>query len=463
MKDTGRTLLPILAATAVLAAVPAHAAFNRNPCLQNRTGTTITVVWESSTSCIGRVEYGLTTGYGQSVADPSAVTAHELTLTGLTPDTVFHYRVISASDTTPDWTFRSQATPDRWFQFFVYGDNRSDSAAHQSVVNRMAQQSPVPQLMLNVGDLTNSGATSEYWTFFNIERDLVRSQPLYPGLGNHDAGNMGNWLACFALPNNERWYSARYGNSSFICLDAYSTYTPGSAQYNWLLSELLADSADPAVRHIFVFFHEPPYTTNNGHSSNTTIRQYLCPLFERFGVDIAFQGHVHGYEHSLVNDVHYVISGGGGAPLHTSWGPAQPWTVYREATYEFTLVDVRGDAVFCKSIRAAGTVFDSFAIVRASGVGERPARRPESVLGLTAGQNPFTDRASVRFTLPRSTDAQLAIYNSDGHRLAVLTRGELSRGEHEFHWNPGDAPNGFYFAVLTTPLAIEEIRLNLAR
>jgi hypothetical protein len=256
----------------VLTATASFGAFAKFPYLQNLTDSAIIVRWETPTAQDGKVEYGLTTGYGSEVVQSGSAVDHELTLTGLVKDTVYHYRAISGSDTSADAAFRSNVSADRPFRFFAYGDNRSDSAAHQSVVNRVLLQSPVPSLAVNVGDLTNDGSLPVYQTFFNVEQGLLGQLPLYPSLGNHDDGNMTNWFRFLALPNNERWYSFRYGNSAFHCLDVYSTYTTGSAQYNWLVSELQADSADPLVRHIFVFFHEPPYTTNTGHSSNMTVR-----------------------------------------------------------------------------------------------------------------------------------------------------------------------------------------------
>jgi len=84
-----------------------------------------------------------------------------------------------------------------------------------------------------------------------------------------------------------------------------------------------------------------------------------------------FLGHVHGYEHSLVSGVHYIVSGGGGAPLHTRWDTAQPWTVSREATYETVVVYVNGDTIRSVGIRPDGTEFDTLLLVRHTAAAER--------------------------------------------------------------------------------------------
>lgn len=408
-------------AFALLVAGGSQAAFVKQPYLQNLTDTSIVVRWETGTAQTGKVQFGLTAGYGLEVTHSNSATQHELQLPGLIRDTLYHYRAISGSDTSADAVLHTPVASSKPFQFIAYGDTRTDSASHQSVINRMALVSPSPWFVLQVGDLTADATTPEYQTFFNIVRGVVARDPMYPAIGNHDvADTVVNWHTFFALPNNEHWYSFRYGNSAFHCLDNYSTYSTGSVQYNWFLSELLADSADPSIRHIFVWFHEPPYTTNTGHSSNTTIRQYISPLLERFHVQLAFQGHNHCYEHSLVNGVHYIITGGGGAPLYTGWGQAQSWTVYREATYEFVLVDVRGDTIFSRGIRPDGTGLDTLQIITSrSGIQKEiePVRRL-SDQGIAPRPNPF----NLFTTVPGHEAERFNLYDASG-RLAGSYKG----------------------------------------
>ncbi|MEO0184503.1 MAG: metallophosphoesterase family protein, partial [candidate division WOR-3 bacterium] len=333
------------------------------PYLQNLTDSTIVVMWKTSDSLPGAVQYGLDTSYGQIVEQNDSSIYHEILLTSLVLDTVYHYRVISGTDTTQDYSFHTPVLSAKPFCFVVIGDTRTDSSAHQSVVDRILTIQPPPNFVIQTGDLTEYGSDSLYQVYFSIEEGLLAYSTQFPCVGNHDLNNMTNWFSFFALPHNERWYTFYYGNSAFHCLDNYSSYEPSTPQYEWFLNELLADSANPDIRHIFVFFHEPPYTTNLGHSSNLIIREHLCPLFERFNVRLTFQGHVHAYEHSLVNDVHYIISGGGGAPLHYEWDLPQSWTMYRESAYEFVLVEVRGDTIVSQGIKPNGEIFDTFSII----------------------------------------------------------------------------------------------------
>jgi lysophospholipase L1-like esterase len=54
--------------------------------------------WQTNNKASSQVDYGATTDYGSNVADAATLTSHSLTLTGLTPNTTYHYQV-SGTDT----------------------------------------------------------------------------------------------------------------------------------------------------------------------------------------------------------------------------------------------------------------------------------------------------------------------------------------------------------------------------
>jgi RHS repeat-associated protein len=60
------------------------------------TTDTATITWTTNENSDSQVEYGTTTAYGQSTAlNPALMTAHLQVLSGLTPGTLYHYRVKS--------------------------------------------------------------------------------------------------------------------------------------------------------------------------------------------------------------------------------------------------------------------------------------------------------------------------------------------------------------------------------
>ncbi|MCU0290734.1 MAG: lamin tail domain-containing protein [Thermoanaerobaculaceae bacterium] len=77
----------------------------------------VTIAWTTNEASDSRVEYGLTATYGSTASSPALVTAHSVTITGLTAATPYHVRVGSADGCgngptwSPDGTFTTLATP----------------------------------------------------------------------------------------------------------------------------------------------------------------------------------------------------------------------------------------------------------------------------------------------------------------------------------------------------------------
>ena len=73
------------------------------------TSTTATITWTTDVTSDSRVDYGTTTGYGSQQTNASQVTSHSIPLTGLTPNTTYHYQCVSVNTygtaTTGDFTF----------------------------------------------------------------------------------------------------------------------------------------------------------------------------------------------------------------------------------------------------------------------------------------------------------------------------------------------------------------------
>lgn len=75
--------------------------------------TSVTVTWTTNEPATSKVRYGLTTDYGSEAFDDTLVTSHSLTITGLEPNTTYHYEVISTGSTTDfdaDATFATPST-----------------------------------------------------------------------------------------------------------------------------------------------------------------------------------------------------------------------------------------------------------------------------------------------------------------------------------------------------------------
>lgn len=75
---------------------------------------TATITWTTNENSYSIVDYGLTTSYGNSVGQATdTVTSHTVTITGLTPETTYHYRVRS-KDTDGNESISSDYTFTTW-------------------------------------------------------------------------------------------------------------------------------------------------------------------------------------------------------------------------------------------------------------------------------------------------------------------------------------------------------------
>jgi len=86
----------------------------------------------------------------------------------------------------------------------------------------------------------------------------------------------------------------------------------------------------------------------------------LIPLFEQMHVTAALFGHDHNYQHYLKNGIHYVVSGGGGAPLYDVNKPPAGITQKAVTTENFMRVRAEGKVMHVDVFDGAGEKIDSF-------------------------------------------------------------------------------------------------------
>jgi len=349
----------------------AHATtIKKGPFLLNVTTTAITVAWQTDSASDSRVTYTPAGGSAQTASNASAVTFHQLTLTGLTPDTAYTYQAASTgtggSVTSTAGSFRTAPTSASAFRFAVYGDNRSQPSIHTQVANGVL--SAAPRFVLDSGDLSSASTTDSTFQaeFFVPAAAMLRATPLYPALGNHE-GNSSLYYQYFAgLPHGGgtggmEWYSFDYANCHFAVLDTNAAYSPGSAQYQWFVTDMQNTQAEWR----FVMTHHPAYSSGT-HGSEPGVDSYLVPLFEQYKVDAVFHGHDHLYERSLKNGVTYFVAGGGGAPLYAVNSTSNPYQKYALSTYHYMTIDINGTTATFQAHNTSGNVFDSITLTHAA-------------------------------------------------------------------------------------------------
>lgn len=238
-------------------------------------------------------------------------------------------------------------SPTPWV-FDVIGDNRGNDSEYRQLVKMMVADKP--SFIVNVGDLTLLPG-------LGITKFRERSAPIRcPYLfcpGNHDINNdnESGYLRWWGQPG--LYYSFQFGGLNFIILNSenFVENTPATEkQIAWLKGEL----DKPGMK--VVFLHRPIYA-NKYHSPLTDeVRSRLHELFKAGGAAVVFQGHDHTYSRENHDGIEYIVTGGGGAPLVTSW---------REGGfYHYVRADVGDSEITLRVIDIAGKVRETIPIRR---------------------------------------------------------------------------------------------------
>ena len=77
--------------------------------------------------------------------------------------------------------------------------------------------------------------------------------------------------------------------------------------------------------------------------------------------------------------------------------------------------------------------------------------------------NPFNPETQITFSLPKSENIKLIVYDVLGQKVAVLKDGFAEAGNHSLVWNASEKSSGLYFIRLTAGGNIKTIRAVLLK
>lgn len=360
--------------------------FEAKPFLQMAATDSMTVSWATNTPTNGQLFWGETDECKNSMPISQNSKVHQVRIKGLQSDTQYFYRtesaVASGAESNEDETealisdvstFETAPKTDSPIVFALI----SDTQGNPEVANKMAKfaWSQRPDFLVIPGDLTDTGTVLEHWTeqFFPSMDVLISRVPMYPVLGNHER-NAHYYYDFMALPDPEYYYTFDYGPAQFFMIDSNKKCDAGSEQYVWLEKQLKASQASWKI----VVHHHPVYSSdendygnlwkqNKSSQGDMNVRA-MSKLYDQFGVDVVFNGHIHSYERTWpVKDgkvvdrggVQYFITGGGGGSLETA-GPSRPAfqnTVKRG--HHYAMVRINGDVFEFQAYDLEGVLFDT--------------------------------------------------------------------------------------------------------
>jgi alkaline phosphatase len=138
---------------------------------------------------------------------------------------------------------------------------------------------------------------------------------------------------------------------------------PGSAQYEWLRSEL----PQHAERCILAYWHQPRFSSGTVHGSNSAVDPFWR-LLAAAGTDLVLNGHEHNYERFAPQDadalpsssgiVEIVAGTGGASEASYPFGDPIPNSMVRLNGIGVAELDLWSDGWFERFVRPNGDVVD---------------------------------------------------------------------------------------------------------
>lgn len=232
----------------------------------------------------------------------------QVQLTGLRPDTI--YCVKLGKKEFKARTLPAQR-PDR-ISFVTGGDMMHKPEWHKDGVQAMASRSP--DFALIGGDLAyaNGQDWKRWLDWIEIYADHARSSdglsiPFVVAIGNHEViGGYGQipekaplFYNIFSFPqeNDATYMIDMYEDLSVLVLNTNHT-RPVEDQVEFIEQAL---SLRKTRKHLFALYHFPAYGIVKGGLGNPiskSMRKHWIPLFDKYGLDAAFENDHHIYKRS---------------------------------------------------------------------------------------------------------------------------------------------------------------------
>jgi predicted phosphodiesterase len=187
------------------------------------------------------------------------------------------------------------------YTFAVLGD----SQGRNEVLRTILSESTGCEFALLCGDLTPSGMPAE----FAAVQDVLDESPIpvYSTPGNHDAKNDG--IDEYEARFGQTSYSFSFGGLRFAVVDS-SDLNVTEEQVSWMREEFSGYSRKVVMTHAPCF---DPY--GDDHTLFPDSADRLLRFVESDEIEVVFSGHIHAFNHTVIGETDFIITGGAGGSL----------------------------------------------------------------------------------------------------------------------------------------------------
>jgi len=339
------------------------------PWVAGVTKDSVYVCLEATTTANATVEFGASPTFGMTATtenyqatDVADSYVHNVKLTGLQPNTQYHYRVTQGASVTSSysfWTAPLAGTPVRW----GFGaDSRAGSTTmHNTMAGLIASHSP--RMMVYGGDITHYGWSRDNWIadwFQPNQAALNATTPWVNSPGNHETWGDVTKAFTQSPTGDPDYFSFDYGDAHILVLNSMTPHGQGSDQWNFAVADLAATTKAWKI----VVTHYPPMVYRDGWGllGDLDNRAMMSGIFEPAGVDMVLSGDAHFYQHLQKNGIHYMVLGSFGSSLYTP--TTGPEVVLTEKTFNFGMFDMTPTTLTLNAYRTNNTIIETIALTK---------------------------------------------------------------------------------------------------
>ncbi len=272
------------------------------------------------------IELGIMTTY-----TTKEIARHEISVTGLKPNTMYSYRVGDAKNVywSDVYTFKTSAkVAKKPFEILIATDMQGMTKAvyeDSAKVLRAAQNVTEfgYDFILNLGDMVDDGKNLNQWQYLlDSNKNLFGTIPQVIAPGNHDLSEFEVTKGYIPTDSNvvtdkytalqlhfnfggrdKNYYSFDYNGVHFIVLDTNDITENNNLSFNqieWLTEDLKKNEDNIIV----VSMHKGIYSAGIHQNDKEVVgmRKVLSKLFSDYKVELVLQGHDHIYSESFFLD-----------------------------------------------------------------------------------------------------------------------------------------------------------------
>ncbi len=295
---------------------------------------------------------------------------HFVRLTGLQPDTEYHFIVVDSEGSTRRMSFRTTPShPGAPLSIAAGGDSRNHRTARRLANLLVAKLRP--HFVMFGGDFTGGDTAGEWQLWMDDWQETIaldgRLTPIVATRGNHEYSNE-TLHKLFDLPSEKGYYALSFGGNLLRVYTLNSMTAPGGRQRDWLEKDLHQHLN--AIWRIAQYHHSMrPHTI--GKKEKTDLVEEWAWLFFRYGLRLVVESDSHvvkttwpirpsngpDSEEGFVQDNElgtvYVGEGCWGAPLRAS-NDEKSWTRGSGSFNQFKWILVRAEGIEVRTLATDG-------------------------------------------------------------------------------------------------------------